>query len=640
MNAPGLPFDWTAANQALLVAEFARLKALLAGEPVEEARLRVESCRARLPAPAAIDLLSERFGLSPFERDVLLLAAGVEMDTALGALCAGGARGAWATFGIALAVLPDPHWSALTPMRPLRRWRLLEAEEGASLVAARLRIDERVLHYIAGVNGLDARLRPLLRAVADQDVLADAQRAAGEGVVDALARQTEAPAPLVQLWGNDAHGQCDVAAHVAARAGLTLYVMAADDMPAAASDADALVTLWDREAALLDGALLVEIGDAATVTTGVRRFLEQATGLLLVALREPLALDRDDLRQRIDKPDGRDQWRLWQGLMDDSDAAAQQLADAGAGFRLSARDVRRVAARLHICAGAPVDAIVEQRRHCRELACRRLDGLAQRLVPSFAWHDLVLPPPQMQTLRQIASHVRHRATVYERWGFAAQSARGLGLAVLFAGDSGTGKTMAAEVLARELGLELFRIDLASVVSKYIGETEKNLARIFDAAEDGGAILLFDEADALFGRRSEVKDSHDRYANIEVSYLLQRMEAYRGLAILTTNQKAALDGAFQRRLRMVVNFPFPDATERREIWCRVFPAATPTAGIDPDKLAKLHMSGGQIRNIAVNAAFHAAEAGEPVGMAHLLRAAHTEAAKRERPIADAEIRGWA
>jgi ATPase family associated with various cellular activities (AAA) len=640
MNAPGPLHDWTEANRQLLVAEFARLKALLAGEPIEEARQRIEMYRAALAAPAAIDQLSERFGLSTFERDVLLLAAGVEMDSALAALCASGAggRGAWATFGMALAVLPEPHWSALTPMRPLRRWRLVEAEEGTGLVAARLRIDERVLHFIAGVNGLDMRLRPLLRVVPEPATLADAQHAAGRALVDALARQPEQPAPpLVQLWGNDAHGQCDVATHVAARAGLTLYAMAAADMPAAASDAEALATLWDREAALLDGALLVELGDASAAMPGVRRFLEQATGLVLVALREPLALDRDDLRQRIDKPDGRDQWLLWQRLLDDDSAAAQQLADAGAGFRLSAHDVRRVAARLRTCAGDPVDA---QREYCRELACRRLDGLAQRIAPSFGWLDLVLPPPQLQALRQIASHVQHRATVYERWGFAAQSARGLGLAVLFAGDSGTGKTMAAEVLARELGLDLFRIDLASVVSKYIGETEKNLARVFDAAEDGGAILLFDEADALFGRRSEVKDSHDRYANIEVSYLLQRMEAYRGLAILTTNQKTALDTAFQRRLRMVVNFPFPDATERREIWCRVFPAATPTAGLDPAKLARLHMSGGQIRNIAVNAAFHAAEAGEPVGMAHLLRAAHTEAAKRERPIADAEIRGWA
>ena len=648
MNAPGLLHDWTAANQALLVAEFARLKALLAGKPVEAARLQVEACRAALSAPAAIDLLSERFGLSGFERDLLLLAAGVEMDTALAALCAGGSgsasgHGAWATFSVALAVLPEPHWSALTPMRPLRRWHLVEADEGTALVAARLRIDERVLHYIAGVNGLDARLRPLLRVMAEPATLADAQHAAGRALVDALARHSDqALPPLVQLWGNDAHGQRDVAAFVAARAGLTLYLMAAADIPAAAADAEALATLWEREAALLDAALLVEVGDAAAATPGVRRFVEQATGVLLVALREPLELDRDDLRQRIDKPDGGDQWLLWRRLLD-ADDAAQQLADAGAGYRLSAHDVRRVAARLRACAGDAGDAghaLDAQRRFCRELACRRLDSLAQRITPSFGWHDLVLPPPQIQALRQIASQVRHRATVYERWGFAAHSARGLGLAVLFAGDSGTGKTMAAEVLARELGLELLRIDLASVVSKYIGETEKNLARIFDAAEDGGAILLFDEADALFGRRSEVKDSHDRYANIEVSYLLQRMEAYRGLAILTTNQKAALDTAFQRRLRMVVNFPFPDAAERREIWCRVFPAATPTAALDAAKLAKLHMSGGQIRNIALNAAFHAAEAGEPLGMAHLLRAAHTEAAKRDRPIADAEIRGWA
>ena len=195
-------------------------------------------------------------------------------------------------------------------------------------------------------------------------------------------------------------------------------------------------------------------------------------------------------------------------------------------------------------------------------------------------------------------------------------------------------------MANELHLELFRIDLSAVVSKYIGETEKNLARVFDAAEDRGAILLFDEADALFGKRSEVKDSHDRYANIEVSYLLQRMEAYRGLAILTTNQKAALDSAFQRRLRFVVHFPFPDAGEREAIWRRVFPAAAPVQDLDFGKLAQLHMAGGNIRNIALNAAFHAAEAGEPVGMAHLLRAAHGEAAKRERPLSGAETRGWA
>jgi SpoVK/Ycf46/Vps4 family AAA+-type ATPase len=199
--------------------------------------------------------------------------------------------------------------------------------------------------------------------------------------------------------------------------------------------------------------------------------------------------------------------------------------------------------------------------------------------------------------------------------------------------------MAAEVMANELSLPLYRVDLSQVVSKYIGETEKNLGRVFDAAEDGSAILLFDEADALFGRRSEVKDSHDRYANVEISYLLQRMEAYRGLAILTTNMRSALDAAFLRRLRFVVTFPFPDASQRAEIWRRIFPPQTPTAGLQVDKLARLNVAGGNIRNIAMNAAFLAAGAGGPVSMAHLAHAARSECAKLERPIADGEIAGW-
>jgi SpoVK/Ycf46/Vps4 family AAA+-type ATPase len=199
--------------------------------------------------------------------------------------------------------------------------------------------------------------------------------------------------------------------------------------------------------------------------------------------------------------------------------------------------------------------------------------------------------------------------------------------------------MAAEVLANELRLDLYRIDLSQVVSKYIGETEKNLRRVFDAAEEGGAILLFDEADALFGKRSEIKDSHDRYANIEVSYLLQRMEAYRGLAILTTNMKGALDSAFLRRIRFIVEFPFPDAAQRGEIWRRIFPASTPTDGLDIPRLARLNITGGNIRNIALNAAFLAADAGDPVRMTYLLRATRSEYAKLEKSLTEAEIGGW-
>jgi SpoVK/Ycf46/Vps4 family AAA+-type ATPase len=302
-----------------------------------------------------------------------------------------------------------------------------------------------------------------------------------------------------------------------------------------------------------------------------------------------------------------------------------------AQFDLSAASLRAVAAQ----ARSP-EALWDA---CRAQSRPRLDDLAQRIETRAGWSELVLPAPQLAMLREIVAHVRQRSKVYETWGFAKKSTRGLGLSALFAGASGTGKTLAAEVLANELRLDLYKIDLSQVVSKYIGETEKNLRRVFAAAEEGGAILLFDEADALFGKRAEVKDSHDRYANIEVSYLLQRLEAYRGLAILTTNMKDAIDPAFMRRIRFVVQFPFPDTTERIEIWRQMFPVLTPLDGIDVARLARLHIAGGNIRNIALNAAFLAADANEPVRMNHVLRAARTEYAKIEKPLTPAEIGGW-
>jgi SpoVK/Ycf46/Vps4 family AAA+-type ATPase len=264
--------------------------------------------------------------------------------------------------------------------------------------------------------------------------------------------------------------------------------------------------------------------------------------------------------------------------------------------------------------------------------------LAQRVRAVATWDELVLPETQIETLRQMAAHVRHRPTVYDEWGFAARESRGLGITALFSGRSGTGKTMAAEVLANELRLDLYRIDLSSVVSKYIGETEKNLKRVFDDAEVGGSILLFDEADALFGKRSEVKDSHDRYANIEVSYLLQRMEAYRGLAILTTNIREAVDPAFMRRIRFSIDFGFPDEALREQIWRNVYPTATPTTGLEPARLARLTATGGDIRNIALNSAFRAAATGARVSMDHVASAAQDEFSKLDRNISDVDIRG--
>jgi SpoVK/Ycf46/Vps4 family AAA+-type ATPase len=352
-------------------------------------------------------------------------------------------------------------------------------------------------------------------------------------------------------------------------------------------------------------------------------------------------LERTALHFEVHKPNPIEQKQLWQqALGQDAIRLNGALDGIASQFKLSARTIHTESVRLaqSLATSDRPDSVLWSA--CRAIGRSKLDDLAQRIEPAVGWDDLILPEAQKATLRRIDTHVRHRLKVHLEWGFASRGSHGLGISALFAGESGTGKTMAAEVLARELQLDLYRIDLSAVVSKYIGETEKNLCRVFDAAEDSGAILLFDEADALFGKRSEVKDSHDRYANIEVSYLLQRMESYDGLAILTTNLKAALDPAFQRRLRFVVPFPFPDQVLREAIWRTAFPARTPRGAVDYGKLARLGVTGGIIRNIAINAAFHAAEQDEPISMHHLLRAARDDASKRERPLSDVETRGWA
>ena len=235
--------------------------------------------------------------------------------------------------------------------------------------------------------------------------------------------------------------------------------------------------------------------------------------------------------------------------------------------------------------------------------------------------------------------LRSQHRVNQEWGFAQKQSQGIVISALFSGISGTGKTMAAGVIASTLQLDLYRIDLSSVVSKYIGETEKNLRQVFDAAEAGSVVLLFDEADALFGKRSQVRDSHDRYANMEVSYLLQRMEAYKGLAILTTNLIESIDPAFMRRLKFIVKFTAPDFDQRLAIWQRIFPTQTPTEDLNYRKLARLNVTGGLIRNIALTAAFMAAEQVQSVSMSHLLQATQREYSKLERPVPATEVKGW-
>ncbi len=600
-------------------------------------------------SPFALDLVCTAFGLSTFERNVLLLCAGPELDTKLGALIAAAqedGRRTNPTFSLALAALPGAHWSALAPSAPLRHWRLIELGSSDTITGAPLRIDERVLHFLTGVNYLADYLQPVAQRVELEAELPPSHLALAQRIVEAWSREEpDCPRPIIVLCGDDANGKRAVAAAACATVGLQMHMIRAADIPASAAERQSLARLWEREAILSHTALLVEAdgADDSEQTRSLIPFLEMIQGLLLVSRRDPLLLPkRSPIRLDVTKPSALEQRDLWQKNLGTVALHLNEEVDrVVAQFNLSAADIRAACAevlrRVDARDGSALDT--ELWEVCRAQTRPRLDDLAQRLKPTASWDDLVLPEEQGLVLREIAAQFRQRFKVYDTWGFSSKSNRGLGITALFTGPSGTGKTMAAEVLARELAIDLYRIDLSAVVSKYIGETEKNLRRIFDAAEDGGVVLLFDEADAIFGKRSEVKDSHDRYANIEVSYLLQRMEAYRGLAILTTNMKSALDVAFLRRIRFVVQLPFPDSAQRAEVWRRIFPSATPTDGLDVKKMSLLNLPGGNIRNIALNAAFLAADDEQPVRMSHVLRAARTEYNKLEKLLTDAEVKGW-
>jgi SpoVK/Ycf46/Vps4 family AAA+-type ATPase len=272
------------------------------------------------------------------------------------------------------------------------------------------------------------------------------------------------------------------------------------------------------------------------------------------------------------------------------------------------------------------------------MATPPLEGLARHVEPRYTWDDIVLPADGFIQLRELCARLRHQGTVLERWGYGRKHARRRGITALFAGQPGTGKTMAAEIIAGDMGLDLYRIDLSAVVSKYIGETEKNLEKIFTAADQGEAVLLFDEADAIFGKRSEVRDARDRYANVEVAYLLQRLEAYDGLAVLTTNLRGNIDEAFIRRLDSVLEFPVPEEQERLRIWRLALPSEAPLgADVDLAFLArKFKLAGGHLRNIALTAGFLAAEDGDTIGMQHLVKATRREYQKLGKLVAEADF----
>ncbi len=740
--------NWTEANQRYLIAALAPVKYMLERhlahlqaasitedeEQEQETRWQamqqaLTAATKAMPAPANLLRLCETFQLSPFERDVLLLCSGMELEGPFATLCTAiqhhtsqasdkNVSTVSPTFSLALAAFPHAHWDALTPAAPLRCWHLLETGNGTMLTLSPLHIDEYILHYLVGATYTDTHLAHLLNEVAPANVdqLVPTQRTLAEKIVtlwqggrgepayrhdqSTYGRDQSVPTgygasrhinngeqPVIQLCGEDVTGKQAIVAAACDALGLQLRLMHVTMLPTMPTELASIIRLWEREALLNNEALVLDCTAFAATdsvrASALRQVLQQVHTPLIVTSRERFALPaltRPMLTLDVAKPNSSEQRSLWRNNLKPFELNGQ-VDQLVAQFHLSASAIHNmtdtVLASLpdtythanhthgthegchYIYEGEPApeahdihvvtplvgamptsDTLATSLWDaCRAQARPQLDELAQRIDPQADWHTLVLPEVQLRMLHEIVAQVRQRTKVYENWNFRPGGLRGLGIGALFAGPSGTGKTLAAEVMAHALRLDLYRIDLSSVVSKYIGETEKNLRRVFDAAEEGGVVLLFDEADALFGKRSEVKDSHDRYANIEVSYLLQRMEEYRGLAILTTNFKNALDVAFMRRLRFVVQFPFPDVTQRAEIWRRIFPASLPTENLDMQKLARLNVAGGNIRNIALNAAFLAADANEPVRMKHLLRAAGTEYAKIEKPLTTAEIGGW-
>jgi len=595
------------------------------------------------------DVIAERFGLDAFGRNLLLLGAWAALDPVAGdriAALHGDPGRTVPSLGLALVKLPGANWSALGADAPLRGFGLIRIDSREGLGATPFSLAEALLLALVDAPSLTEELALQARRVDPPATLSPSR----QRLADAVAlRIVGEPDMTLQLCGADPLGKEQAAAAALKAAKRPLYAIGAAVLPGAPADIARLAQLWRRDLMLTGGALFVD-ADRLSDPASLALFASLLRQPLIVGSPDALALGQAPT-VRLDMPrlTAQEQVPLWRDRLGPYAKKLNGTIERLAGhFPVSPELAESVAAELAVLApnsaakpkkGAPTLEDIAWDA-ARRFARPRMEDLARRIDSEAKWNDLVLPPAQKDVLKAIIAQVRNRPTVYESWGFAKRSAgRGLGISVLFSGPSGAGKTLAGEILGAELGLDVYRIDLSSMMSKWIGETEKNLRRLFDAAEEGAAILQFDEADALFGKRGEINESRDRHANIEVSYLLQRIEEYRGLSILTTNFRSNIDSAFLRRLRFIIDFDFPGQTERAEIWQRIFPQSTPRAALDFDRLSQLNLSGGSIRNVAMGAAFAAADRGHDVGMAHILSAARLEYEKSGRSLTSAELKGW-
>ena len=636
----------------------AQVDGLLAGPPgpwlpesagsASAARLAALEADAEAAEAAGADVrlrrLARSFGLDPYDVELLLIAVAPDLDPRFERLFGYlhddvSRRRASAGLGLELC---GSSFSAgastsrvrLTPLAPLVKSGLLIVEEpDRPFLTRSLRVPDRVTAHLLGDDTPDTALDGLVVETLGSDI----------GDVDLVSRAIETGVPLIYVRDRPGASGASLARAAAARIGRPLLELDLSRVTAA-DDARLLAAAAAREGGLRGATIvagpiesLLELGAAA-----VRAFAEARPGTILVGSRgwdpawsreAPLLLDAP-LATVAERHD------LWLDLLNGDAPEGWDPAIVTVAFRLAPEQIRRAAqaARRAATAASRTMTIADVASGARAQNAAGLERLARRIEPAVGWADLVLPPQVEGQLRELTARARHRERVIGEWGMGKRSPRTRGITGLFAGDSGTGKTMSAEVLARDLDFDLYVIDLSTVVDKYIGETEKNLDRIFTEADRVNGVLLFDEADALFGKRSEVKDARDRYANVEVAYLLQRMESFEGVAILTTNLRTNVDDAFTRRLDAIVDFPMPEEADRRRLWIANLPATLPRDGdIDVDFLARrFKVSGGNIRNICVTAAYLAAAADRPVTMADLIRGTDREYRKLGRLTVEAEF----
>jgi len=600
--------------------------------------------RRHLGGDAGIRLvkLADEFGLDPLDLEILLVALAPDLDSRFEQLYGylhDDVTRRRASIGLAIELCGFPSWSVAARGRfdrdaPLLAGGVLRVEEPTRpLLSRALYVPDRVVAYLLGSDEPDPAVTTLLVSPVPTDVSAASliSEALGHG------------GGLVYLVDRTGAAARATAAAAFDRLGLPHLSLELERALPAADLADVAHRAL-REARLQGGGLTAGSVDVLVGEPAAIRTLADAPCPVVLVGRvawEPDWSTRVPFVAEAPIPSVAERRRIWHGALVATDGPmAPALAGELTPFRLTPEQIQRATRSAVIRAQATDSSL--QLGHLQAGArgenAAGLERLSRRVEPRATYDDLVLPPDTLAQLAELTSRARFRDTVIDEWGMGGAANRGRGVTGLFAGDPGTGKTMSAEVVAAELGLDLYVVDLATVIDKYIGETEKNLDRIFDAADGINGVLLFDEADALFGKRSEVRDARDRYANVEVAYLLQRMERFDGLAILTTNLRASLDEAFARRLDAVIDFPMPEEGDRLRMWEVHLPASLPRADdLDlPFLASRFRISGGNIRNICVAAAYLAAAERRPLSMADLVRATEREYRKLGRLTVEEEF----